>query len=412
MKKIFVRRASIGAGSPVTAISAEKVAQARSAVAASPDERGKHKELARVLAVTGQLDELGEVLEKWSVRDPLDADVILGRADLAARNGDRDASLRILGGALAANALSSNDAFLLAGNAARAYERVGLPEACAFHVTAAELRPSDAQAVARAVSCERAQGRAGSADRWMNALEDRQRTAVSNALAKLVGSKSESAVGDVVVQATWDGGVDLDVTLVDPKGRRAGVTSRMRGARVEGATARDHETVALATGDAGPFVVEIARAAAASDNVPVRGKVIVRAFGQTLAMPFTLAGARSPVGRVDVRWEEQLVPIDTSGGTQPPLGLGPFDRTAAASSLGSISVAHCGASGHVGTGHAQVAFAPNGRVSSVTINDANFSGTPAGRCVQAAFLGARVPPFSGTNASIGKSFTIGAPLAR
>ena len=86
MKKIFVRKASISSD-PTPAVSAEKIALARAAVQAAPDERGKHKELTKLLALGGQLDELGETLEKWSVRDPLDADVIVGRADLAARRG-------------------------------------------------------------------------------------------------------------------------------------------------------------------------------------------------------------------------------------------------------------------------------------------------------------------------------------
>lgn len=415
MRKVFVRRASIGTSSPATAVNADKVAQARNAVSASPDERGKHKELARVLAITGQLEELGEVLERWSTRDPLDADVILARADLAARKGDREASLRILGGALSANALSANEAFLLASNVSRAYERLGRPERCAFDVAAAELKSTDTDAVARAVSCERSMGRTKSADRWLGGLKDTQRTAVSNALAKIDPSKPESAFGDVVVNATWDGGVDLDVTILDPNGRRAGVTSRMRGARVEGAMARDHENVALSTPDAGPFVVEIARASAADSNVPVSGRLVIKAFGQTQTVPFTLTGARAPVARVDVHWEEQLVPIDDSASQAEGSSgnaLSPFDRVAASSALSAINVTHCGSTGQVGTGHATVTFNAPGRVSNVIIDDANFAGTPAGRCVQAAFLSARVPAFNSQSASIGKSFTIGNPLAR
>ena len=139
MKKVFVRRATLTAdASP--AVAADKVAQARAAVAAAPDERSKHKDLARMLALSGQLDELSETLEKWSSRDPLDVDVIVGRADVAARRGDRDASLRILGGALAASALTPADAFAVAQAVGRSYDRLGKPEGCAFHVAAAELR--------------------------------------------------------------------------------------------------------------------------------------------------------------------------------------------------------------------------------------------------------------------------------
>jgi ferric-dicitrate binding protein FerR (iron transport regulator) len=412
MRKIFVRKASISSD-PTPAVAAEKIALARSAVQAAPDERGKHKELAKLLALGGQLDELGETLEKWSVRDPLDADVIVGRADLAARRGDRETSLRILGGALAASALSRDDAFVLAITVARSYERLGRSEACAFQVTAAELRPTDVDTMARAVSCERRQGRASSADRWLATLKEPQRVAVTNAAAKIDPAKAETATGDVVVSATWDGSADLDVVLLDPAGRRAGVATRMKGARIEGATARDHETLALATGDAGAFVVEMVRSGAGAEragarDVPVSGKLTIRAFGQTQTVPFTLTGARTQVARVDSRWEAELVPIEGGNFNSPP----PFDRGAAAGALARISVAHCAASGQVGTGHVVVTFNSSGRVSEVIVDDPTFAGTPAGRCVTAAFFRASVPPFDATSARVGKTFTIGAPIAR
>ncbi len=407
MRKVFVRRASISSD-PTPAVPAEKIALARAAVQAAPDERGKHKELAKLLALGGQLDELGETLEKWSTRDPLDADVIVGRADLAARRGDREASLRILSGALAASAMSRDEAFVLATTVARSFERLGRAEACAFHVTAAEIRPTDTDAMARAVSCERRQGRAKSADRWLDTMKEPQRLAVSNAAAKIDPAKAEVATGDIVVSATWDGNADLDVVLLDPAGRRAGVATRMKGARIEGATARDHETLALATGEAGAFVVEMVRAGVgeAGRDLPVSGRLTIRAFGQSQTVPFTLAAARVQVARVDTRWEAQLVPVDDGSGLQsnePQF----FDRGAAAGSLGRISVGHCGASGQVGTGHVTVTFAPSGRVAQVVVDDPTFSDTPAGRCVTNAFFGASVPSFQGGAVKVGKSFTIG-----
>jgi hypothetical protein len=414
MRKIFVRRATISSDS-TPAVPADKLALARAAVQAAPDERGKHKELAKLLALGGQLDELGETLEKWSTRDPLDADVIVGRADLAARRGDRESSLRILGGALAASAMSRDDAFVLATTIARSYDRLGRGEACAFQITAAELRPSDTDALARAVACERRQGRARSAERLFDGMKDSQRLAVTNAAAKIDPAKAEAVNGDVVVSATWDGNADLDVVLLDPAGRRAGVATRMKGARIEGAMARDHETLALATGEAGAFVIEMVRSASASAgsesgrDVPISGKVTVRAFGQSQTLPFTLTGARTQVGRVDTRWEAELVPIDGGDAliAAPPEPRG-FDRLAAAGALGRVPVGHCAASGQVGTGHVMVTFAPSGRVSEVVVDDPSFSGTPAGRCVTASFFGASVPAFQGAPVRVGKSFTIGA----
>ncbi|MBX3217940.1 MAG: hypothetical protein KF850_38395, partial [Labilithrix sp.] len=410
MKKVYVRRAKLSAdASP--GVAADKLATARAAVAAAPDERSKHKDLARMLALSGQIDELGETLEKWSTRDPLDVDVIVGRADVAARRGDRDAALRILGGALAASALTPADAFTVAQAVARSHDRLGTAEGCAFHVAAAELRSTDADALARAIACERAQGRATSADRWFVGLKGAQRRAVDAALVKLEAQRSEGTFGDVVVTASWGGRVDLDVALVDPSGRRAGAVSRLKNARVEGATSRDRETVALSSNEAGSFLVEIVRTTAGDGGVPVSGTVTIKALGQTQSIPFTLTGARAQVGRVDVRWEAELVPVDGDLTTQPAFGA-PFDRAAAASALARVGVEQCASTGQVGTGHVTVTFAPTGRVSEVVVDDANFSGTPAGRCVQSAFFGAGVPAFSGSPVRVGKSFSIGAPLAR
>ncbi len=416
MKRIFVRRATVTAdASP--AVAADKVMQARAAVAAAPDERSKHKELARLLALSGQLDELSEALERWSSRDPLDVDVIVGRADVAARRGDRDAALRILGGALAASALTPADAFAVAHAVGRSYDRLGKAEGCAFHVAAAELRGSDADALARAITCERAQGRAGAAERWLAGLKDAQRAAVSAAVTKLEAQRTEGTFGDVVVSATWSGGADLDVVLVDPSGRRAGAVTRLKNARVEGATSRDRETVALSSGEAGSFLFEMVRTNAADPSagtIPSAGTVTVKAFGQTRSIPFTLTGARTQVGRVDVRWESELVPVDDMPIVSPPPPVGPasFDRSAAAGALASVNVQHCTVSGQVGTGHVTLTFSPTGRVSDVVVDDANFSGTPAGRCIQTAFFNAVVPPFAGAPVRIGKSFTLGTPLAR
>ena len=413
MRRIFVRKASISTD-PTPAVSSERIALARAAVQAAPDERSKHKELTKLLALGGQLDELSETLEKWSTRDPLDADVIVGRSDLAARRGDRETSLRILGGALAASAMSRDDAFVLATTVARSYERLGRNEACAFQVTAAELRPTDTDAMARAVSCERRQGRLASADRWLATLKDSQRVLVTNAAAKIDPAKTEPMNGDVVVSATWDGNADLDVVVVDPAGRKAGVASRMKGARIEGATARDHETLALATGEAGAFVVEMVRGAAgeAGRDAPITGKVTIRAFGQTQTIPFTLTGVRTQVARVDSRWEAELVPVEDGTFGFRSNEPRPFDRSAAAGALARVSVAQCAASGQVGTGHVTVTFAPSGRVSSVIVDDPSFSGTPAGRCVTAAFFAASVAPFEGGQVRVGKSFNLGAPMAR
>ena len=109
----------------------------------------------------------------------------------------------------------------------------------------------------------------------------------------------------------------------------------MKGARIEGATARDHETLALATGEAGAFVVEMVRSAAGEGrDVPVTGKLTIRAFGQTQTVPFTLTGARAQVGarRRPLGGRARPGRATRAFGFQQPGGA-PFDRGAAAAAL-------------------------------------------------------------------------------
>jgi hypothetical protein len=245
-------------------------------------------------------------------------------------------------------------------------------------------------------------------------LKDTQRDAVTKALSTIETKRTDRVgFGDIIVTANWTGGADLDLALVDPSGRRASAVSRLKGARVEAATARDHETLALSSSDGGSFAVEIVRANPANEaqpTNPVSGNVTIKAFGQTKSVPFTLSGPRAQVGRVDVRWEQELVPLngteDFNNANITSSGSAQFDRAAANAALSGVSLAHCGSTGQVGTGHATVTFSPSGGVQNVVVDDGSFSGTPAGRCVQTAFFNARIPAFAGAPVRVGKSFTV------
>ncbi len=326
MKRQWFRRATVGAPSQL-AIGLDKLAAARAAVAAAPDERSKTRELVRVLAVDGMLDELDDVVRKWSERDPLDTDAIAARADLLARRGDRDGALRVLGGVTAsikpASAVEGAQIESLLG---LANERAGKPEACAFRIAAAELRPEDNDAVARAVACERTGGRATSADRWMGALKNAAARASVTALAAkyepigrgLLPAPESAASGDIVVDATWDAslGADLDIVIVDPQGNRAAWSGRMKSVRVQDPTLRGHEMLAFSTSASGPFTVELVRsgeaagASAAPSRPTVTGQISVRALGTSTTRSFVVTGPRAQAARVDVSWDSRLVAID------------------------------------------------------------------------------------------------------
>lgn len=305
MRRIWVRAAAFDT-SRAPAVTDEKIDVARRAAEASPDDRSKHVELARLLALGDRLDELDAVLGRWAERDPLDADMLAARADLAARRGDRALALRILGGLLASPSLNDVDAARLARALGRSHERVKSPATCAFYVVAAERRPSDVDSVARAVRCEGERGRRQTADALGSSFTGPRRALLDKAVR--AAGASGSVTGDVVVAARWTRGVDLDVSLIDPRGRRAGVVSAL-DAQVEDGTSLERERVGLASSQAGTFLVEIARAEPGASRA-VTGVVVLRAAGQTREVPFTFTGERVRVARVDVRWRPELVPIE------------------------------------------------------------------------------------------------------
>ncbi len=87
----------------------------------------------------------------------------------------------------------------------------------------------------------------------------------------------------------------------------------------------------------------------------------------------------------------------------------PFDRGAAASALGGIAgnLSSCKkGDGPTGGGHVKVTFKPSGSVESVDVDTPPFSGTAVGGCVAGKFRSARVPAFSGTSMTVGKSFSL------
>jgi len=104
-----------------------------------------------------------------------------------------------------------------------------------------------------------------------------------------------------------------------------------------------------------------------------------------------------------------IVPLKP--GPPEPVGGGgattPFDRHAAAVSLGNINVQSCKKpDGPTGTSHVKVTFSPDGSVFMVVVDNGIFSGTAVGDCVTDKFRSAHVPAFAGGQVSVGKNFTI------
>ncbi|MGD0528590.1 MAG: vWA domain-containing protein, partial [Polyangiaceae bacterium] len=329
MRRVWFRTAAIAADDR-PAVDLEKLATARAALAASPDARQRHAELARLLVRQGNVADVEALATKWTERDPLDADALILRATAKAWRGDRDGALRVLSGMLASPSMAVAAQSDLASTLARAEERVGRASpACALRVAAAETRPGDVAATAAALACERAErgdDRTRSESRWLAALkDDATRTRVSAAAAKLApgAALADAVFGDIVVDATWDAsaGVDLDVAVVDPSGRRLSWASAARNVRASDCASASHEALALTSGGTGPFVVEVVRADRAAADRPVSGKLRITALGRTQIVPFVLGGTRAQVARVTMAMDSRLEPIAdgwTWGTCDPP----------------------------------------------------------------------------------------------
>jgi len=391
MRRVFHREATIAATAAFVD-SVERVSAARRALDAAPDDRAKHRDLARALLRRGADDELARELSDWQKRDPLDGDVIALRAELLAARGDRSEAVRVLTGVAASADPSRLDQLALGAERAGEDDR-----ACALRVSAAERTPDDATRVARAVRCERARGRATSADRWL-AESGPRRSAVDAALATL-GRGEGAPFGDIVVDASWTGGADLDLAIVDPSGQRLGWLAG-RG-RVDDPTSRSHEKLGVSSGATGTFLVEVVR----SDGsfTPSSGVVTITAFGMTKRVPFVLGGASARVARVDARWVSELVPIDDV----PLVSRAPFEPVAARAALVAIPVSQCTRpEDPLGAGHADVVFSPEtGRPTSVMVS-APFTMTRTGACVRSALFRASVAPFSGGPRTVTRNFVI------
>ncbi|MBS2017296.1 MAG: zinc-ribbon domain-containing protein [Deltaproteobacteria bacterium] len=144
-----------------------------------------------------------------------------------------------------------------------------------------------------------------------------------------------------------------------------------------------------ATGAGNPGAIAAATPAAPAKPEAPKAPEPPKDFGSALA-----AAAGKPA--------TEAAPANAGGGTTAP-----FDRGAAAASLGAINVQSCKKpDGPTGTGHVKVTFAPNGSVSSAVVDGGPFPGTPVGGCIAGKFRSAHVPPFSGAPVGVGKSFTI------
>ena len=282
----------------------DAVSRAETQLRLEPNSRERHRALVQALAYAGDLERAHTVAGQWLERDRLDPEALGYLADVLARMGRRDDSIRTLSGAVD---LQPDDRALHERLAA-AFERVGAADhACAHRIALAAILPADATVAGRAVRCQRAIGRIDGAERLLlSAADASARQKIELAAAE--PPSTERATGDLILRASWSSSTDLDISLIAPDGKRISWLGGRRGVTADGAGRPGSESIALRRIPAGNYLVEIARTDPA-DRSPVTGSVHVRVLGVDRELHFDLATDHATVGRIAVARKSRLVPL-------------------------------------------------------------------------------------------------------
>jgi len=161
-----------------------------------------------------------------------------------------------------------------------------------------------------------------------------------------------------------------------------------------------------------PFTQVLGCSPAPAPQAPMAEAVSVAPVRET-ALPPRLPAQSSTPGAPANDAPESGPPSDSTMMTSPAdsdaaaAGGPPLDRGAAARALMSVDVQPCiSAGGGRGAGHVTLTFAPDGRVIAAVVDGGPLAGTSTATCVVERFRPVTVPPFSGPEVRVGRSFFI------
>jgi tetratricopeptide (TPR) repeat protein len=304
MKREWFTTAAVAPFRAVSPSIVAAVSDAEAKLRAKPDSRERHRALVQALSYAGELDRALEVARSWHERDRMDPQALIAIADALGRLGERTSALRMLSGVVDIRP----DDELLQNRLAAAYARIGEPELeCDHRVAVAEVDPGDADGVAAAARCLAGLGRADAARRMLADADGAIRIEAER-VAALPGG-AEAIRGQLVLDATWLGSSDLDLSLITPQGARLSWMGGRRDVAADSAGDRGRERLSLRRLPRGNYVIEVSRADAA-DASPVSGTIEVIAHGERRRLAFELTGARAAVGRIAVSRNSRLVEVN------------------------------------------------------------------------------------------------------
>ncbi len=302
MRRVYFRVGEIQLQGGPSFREQEEARRQDEALRLAPDSRDRHRAAVRALSRAGQLDRALEVAEAWFARDRQDPDALIARADLLARMGRRAEAVRLLRGIVD---VRPDDA-ALQERLANAFDRAGdAPRACAHRVALAEIRSEDVTTLARAVRCERLEGESRLSDALLASV--RSETVRQRAQQEASTAMGAPALrGELMIDASWSGGDDVDVALIAPDGSRLSWMGGRTTLVGRDARAAGHEQLGLRTASVGQYLVEVSRTTA-DERRPVHGQLRIRVLDETRVVPFTIVqGKGTGVARIAVRRESRL----------------------------------------------------------------------------------------------------------
>jgi Flp pilus assembly protein TadD len=304
MRRVWERVGSVSSSADERPADRQAVFEAEAALTANPNSRDRHRDLVRALARVGDLERAATVAEQWLDRDQRDPEALIALADVAGRQGHRGEAVRLLSGVVDLQPDTKD----LHHRLADAYERAGLLDrACSHRVAMAELDNSDEDEIAAAIRCEQSLGQHALASQLMASVTD---SAAQRRLERVLSRPaSPPAVnGDLMLEATWSGPQDLDLSLINSRGERISWMGGRTNVVGDSVQVPGRERLGLRWTPTGSYDLEISRTDP-TDTTPVTGQIRVRLLRETQVINFTLMGTQARVGRVQVRRVARMVPM-------------------------------------------------------------------------------------------------------
>jgi Vault protein inter-alpha-trypsin domain/FecR protein/von Willebrand factor type A domain len=305
MRRIWERKGEIFSDRFVPkAASGSALTDAERELSRDDSRRANLKKAFALSSAAGDLGEAARLAERWLEKEPLDPEALTAVADVEARRGHRDAAIRMLGSVLDVRPGDTASHKRLA----RLERWAGHANlACRHSIAIAEGQMGNFNLVADAVRCARATGMAEVADALLSAEGGIARSGIEQFAAQPAADDGLLS-GDFRLEASWSGGPDLDLSLLDTDGHRvswlgAGTRSVISA---RDTTSSSHEGLALRGAAPGEYVVELTRGAGAGGT---QGELVVTIAGTVRRIPFSFDGDRKAVALVRVTMQPRLVPL-------------------------------------------------------------------------------------------------------